>query len=123
MSIPPNNTAMTRAILMCFDDISKRSAKPPQIPAMTLSVFDLRSFIQFLLFFYPCAKRQSNIDLTCDASLAWFVRQDSSTNHDRPRSQVQIVVRSKFLFFQLNYYSISFLVPLLLSDLARLLFA
>ena len=39
------------------------------------------------------AKRPPNIDLTCDASLAWFVPQDSSTNHDRPRSQVEAVVR------------------------------
>ena len=39
----------------------------------------------------------TNIGLTCDASLAWFVPQLFSTNHDKPRRQVEPVVR-RFLF-------------------------
>ena len=36
--------------------------------------------------------RRPNIELTCNPSLAWFVRHYQSTNHDRPDCQVELVV-------------------------------
>jgi len=47
-------------------------------------------------FFATRKRRPSNIRLTWEAELAWFVRKRaiaSSTNHDKPLTQVEAIVR------------------------------
>ena len=55
----------------------------------------------FLYIFIFCAKRQSNIQLTCNSSpkgLAWFVPSEAtSTNHDNRNCQVELVVGCFYL--------------------------
>jgi len=69
-------------------------------------------------------RRPPNIGLTCDASLSWFVQQISSTNHDKPRRQVEPVVRILALKFincfapSLRRYSLHALLRIL-SDSSR----
>jgi len=56
----------------------------PQMPPITITD-GIYSFL--------CAKRQSNIRLTGNPRLAWFLPQLLSRNHDRPDCPVEAIVR------------------------------
>jgi hypothetical protein len=61
-----------------------------------ISNWEITSFVVPLSMGYspPCAERQPNIRLTCEAELARNLHEDFSRLRDKPPSQVEAIVMS-----------------------------